>query len=111
MKAKELEKLGGFISSEPVIREIKWEREFNGEQKTEEFKIGVVRPAYAEMEKVLSMSEGSRTAELISLCVRLGEKLEEKITYEMACRLEPNLAAQFAIAVKSVNNLDEKEKK
>jgi hypothetical protein len=53
----------------------------------------------------------SRSCKLISTCVRLGEKYDETLTFEEACRLETRLMHELAKVVKSANNLDEKEKK
>lgn len=81
-----------------------------------EFTIGVVRPAFDEMEKILTAKEGvSMTAQLISFCLRLegkDGKHDQKLTYEQACRLEYNLAQAFVKSISEVNNLEiGKEKK
>lgn len=112
MKSSELKKLGGFVPSTAVQVAVVWSRPVDGIEVDTPFTVGVIRPAFADMEKVLTLDAAeSRSCQLISLCIRLGDNFDEKISYDQACRLESNLAAAFMVAIKSVNNLEETEKK
>lgn len=115
MKKSELVKVGGLISSEPVTVKAVWKRPVAGKDEELEFSVGVIRPAFDEMEQVLIIKDDkNRTATLISLCIRLeGDKgkFDQKLTYEEACRLEWNLVSALVDAIKSVNNIGPKEKK
>lgn len=74
-----------------------------------EFDVGIIRPAFDEMERVLTIKDDkNRTATLISLCVRLeGEngKFDQTLTYDEACRLEWNLVRSLVDAIKATNNI------
>lgn len=80
-----------------------------------DFEIGVIRPAFDEMEQVLSnKNDKNMTATLISRCIRLeGDKgkHDQTLSYEEACRLEWNLASAMIDAIKGVNKLGVQEKK
>jgi hypothetical protein len=106
---------GGVISSKPVVKTIKWEHTLNGEQRVDEYEVGVIRPAFEEMEKIISLmaldKNSSHTPDLISMCIRLGENFDSTLTVEQARRLEPNLAFALVDAIKSVNKLDDDGKK
>jgi hypothetical protein len=169
MKKSDLIKVGGLISSEPVIVKATWKRPIDGKAeilhkkytdiKVEgekelafnsknqswvllseafedsknikadknkdfhilnfeehiDFDVGIIRPAFDEMEKVLTIQDDkSRTATLISLCIRLeGDKgkFDQALTYEEACRLEWNLVRTLVDSIKATNKIGITEKK
>lgn len=115
MKKSDLVKVGGLISVEPVIVNTTWKRPVSGKDEELEFDVGIIRPAFDEMERVLTIQDDkNRTATLISLCVRLeGDKgkFDQALTYDEACRLEWNLVKALVDAIKATNNIGNKEKK
>jgi hypothetical protein len=115
MKKSELIKVGGLISPDPVTVKAKWVRPVDGVDQELEFDVGIIRPAFDEMERVLTIQDDkSRTATLISLCVRLeGDKgkFDQALSYDEARRLEWNLVRALVDAIKATNNIGNKEKK
>lgn len=115
MKKSDLIKAGGLISAEPITVKAKWVRPVKGVDEELEFNVGVIRPAFDEMERVLLIKDDkNRTATLISSCIRLeGDKgkFDHALTYDEACRLEWNLVSALVDAIKSINNIGTKEKK
>lgn len=115
MNIADLEKLGGLVSEEPVIRKISWTHFQGEEEKTEDFEAGIVRLSFSQIEEIQKQDTNKiKTAEFISLCVRFPDdngRYEQRLTYEQACRLAPTLAYALSTAIVETNNLDHKTKK
>lgn len=99
---KELQALGGFVSDKPIPKEITFKKPDNEEVKA---KIHVVKLGIGDYEKAVESKEGDRShmAHIISSFIRLGEGGAEKISYEQAYRLNPNLGGAMINAFNEVN--------
>ncbi|PNQ53570.1 hypothetical protein C1141_20565 [Vibrio agarivorans] len=104
MDIAELKKAGGILPPEPVKK--------NGAWKGNTFDYWVVRPGYGQFERMLredktikGESYTSQMAQMIALCVRLGKKAEEQLTYEQAFCLDPALARVFIEGINEVNGI------
>lgn len=103
MDLKTLKASGGILSAEPVKKQVTW--------KGDTFDVHVVRQSFGAIESVIKdLDGGSQTASFISAFIRLGENADEKLTYDDATNLAPELAAEFTRVLKEVNDED-KEKK
>lgn len=103
---KELQAKGGFVSTVPVVRTIKWKgRDASGEKIDYDAEIHVRRLSVGDQEDLyLSVEDGkSRTAKLISTAITLGKDGKEKLTFEQAYQLEPSLATAMLEAFNEVN--------
>ena len=100
-----LRDLGGFVSNEPVKKEIK----FKIKGKENEATIGVLRLALDDHERIFlnEIDDKSRTARILSEVIRLGENLDQPLSFEDAKRLHPSLAGAFFRAFNEVNEEDE----
>ena len=99
---KDLQNMGGFVSTVPVKKEIKFK--IDGDDEFTAI-IHVRKLSAGDYETLfVSDSEGrSRTASVISQCVTLGESGKEKVSFEDAYRLHPNLATAMVNAFNEVN--------
>lgn len=134
MNLEQLRDSGGLVSEQPVKTEITWRRETEeGEQETITCDIHVVRLGYGDYERLFiplqqhlakkgdgqqdedgpqHFDEDSRrslNAELIALSVRLGDEVNERLTYDMAYRLVPSLATAMLGAIHRVNRSSKKK--
>lgn len=100
---KELRAIGGFISAVPVKKEIKFNTDGDDEYTAT---IHVRRLSAGDYETIfVAESEGrSRTASIISQCVTLGPAGKEKVSFEDAYRMHPNLAGAMVNAFNEVNS-------
>jgi hypothetical protein len=111
----QLKSAGGIVSDKPVRQEIVWNRTTDeGVEETLTFDVYVVRLAYGDYEQLYMPTtrtvddddaepeRHSLQSELISLCIRLGENADERLTYEQAYRLQPGLAAAMIRAINKV---------
>lgn len=99
---KDLQRMGGFVSAIPVKKEIKFKVDGDEEYAAT---IHVRKLSAGDYETLfVSDSEGrSRTASVISQCVTLGADGKEKVSFEDAYRLHPNLATAMVNAFNEVN--------
>lgn len=97
MKLADIQSRGGFVSAEPVKKEIKW---FSDGQQ-HEGSVFIVSPPFGEVDSAISQNTDtrSRSAHLISLYVRFGDHGEEHITYEQAYNLAPSLGWALVTAI------------
>lgn len=106
MKLEQLIARGGFVSPEPVKVHVKWERPDpeTGETLTDEFDVFVMRRSFGSVERLFTNGDDkSKSALLLSECIRLGENGEERLSYEQAYQLDPSLASELIGAYNSVH--------
>lgn len=100
----ELEKMGGFVPKEPVKTEVSWTPP---EGDTLTFTVFVKRLSGGAMERLWANTQKdddrARSAMLLSEAVLLGEKGEQKLTYDKAWSLEMTLMSELLDAVDRVN--------
>lgn len=85
MKISELNAKGGFIGQELVKKAVSWKHKQGGEEVTEDFNIFVKRQSFGLLETVFSGNDDhAKASQMIASCIRLGDKGEEEIPYEMA---------------------------
>ncbi|QTW20247.1 phage tail assembly chaperone family protein, TAC [Comamonas kerstersii] len=101
MKLSDLQAMGGFVDAEPVKKEASWK--LNGQQHTAS--VFVVRQPFGKVESALGDADKDRSqgAQLISMCIRLGEDASEQLTYEQAYNLHPAVAWAFVGVINEVN--------
>lgn len=123
MNLEQLTKAGGIISDKPIKQQISWKRTTEeGEEEPLSFDVYVVPLAYGDYERLYTprsrgVDEGdaaeaehhSLQSELISVCIRLGEKADERLTYEQAYRLQPSLAHALIKAINKVIGAKQKK--
>lgn len=103
MKLSDLK--GAVVSGELVKKHLEWTRDVDGEEVTDTFDIFVKRPSFGDVERIfVGGDDKSRSAAMISACVRMGDNGEELITYDQAYQLAPSLAALFSEAIKDVQS-------
>ncbi len=101
MKKSDLKAKGGFVDPKPVKKRVKCR--LNGEDL--EFDVWVVRQPFGVVEAAMSDAHDRRhAAQMISLCVRLGEKGEESLTYEEAFNLDVSVAWAFVQAINEAHS-------
>lgn len=106
MKLEQLMARGAVVSAEPVKVDVKWTHDDpeTGEEVVDEFSVHVLKRSFGAVERLWSAAEDkSRSAMIISECVRFGEAGEERMTYEQAYQLEPGLATVLLDAYSQVN--------
>jgi hypothetical protein len=106
MNVTQLMGLGGFVSSEPDKVSVTWANvdATTGEDITNTFDVFVLRTTFGNVEKMwTSGDDKSKSAILITECLRFGEDAQERLTYEQALSLQPGLAAALMEAYNSVN--------
>ncbi|WP_302553757.1 phage tail assembly chaperone family protein, TAC [Comamonas kerstersii] len=101
MKLSDLQAMGGFVDTEPVKKQVRWK--MGGKEHTAT--VHVVRQPFGVVESVLSGAAEDRShgAQLISMCIRLGEDASEQLTYEQAYNLHPAVAWAFVGVINEVN--------
>jgi hypothetical protein len=111
MDLRELKAKGGFVSAEPVPREVEWKHNGDGKEVTDKFTVHVVKQSFGAIEKLFSGTDDrSRSAAFISECIRLGDGTE-RMTYEDAYMLDPGLAAVLVGAINQVNGTGKAKEK
>lgn len=98
---KELKALGGFVPEKPVLQEIEYK--LDGE--SYRASIYVKRLGIGEYEALFMSVDDkrSRTALTISQAISLGAEGKERISFEDAYRLRPELAGAMLNAFNEVN--------
>jgi hypothetical protein len=99
---KDLKAMGAFVPDAPIKKEIKFRLD-DGEERTAE--IFVKRLNIGEYESLFltDTEERGRTAKMIAEGIRLGEKGEERLTFQQAYKLHPSLAGAMVVAFNEVN--------
>lgn len=113
MDLRELKAKGGFVSAEPVPKEVEWTHADpeTGELVTDKFTVHIVKQSFGAVEKIaLGDDHRSRSATFIAECIRLGDG-SERMTYEDAYSLDPGLANVLFEAIKKVNRIGESTEK
>lgn len=103
---QDLVNLNAFIPDSLVKRQITFKLEEGGEERT--FDIHVRRLNLAVNEEIWAgggPDNASKTARFISEAIRLGPNGEEKIPYEKAAELHPNIALAMSQAITAVNGM------
>lgn len=102
---KLLELRGAVVSAELIRKDVTWTRTVDGEELVDSFVVFVKRPSFGDVERIfVGGDERSRSAAMISACVRLGENGEETLTYDQAYQLTPSLAAVLGDAIREANS-------
>lgn len=110
MDLKTLRDRGGFVPAAPVAREVTWTHaDENGQRVTDTFTVHIVRHSAGAIERLRDQhaADPSRLwgCLLVSESLRLGDDASERLTYEEACALDPDLARVFADTITAVNSL------
>lgn len=101
MKLADLKAKGAFVDATPIKKSVQCA--LLGEELA--FEVFVVRQPFGVVEAAISDAKDRRqAAQLISLCIRLGDKGEESLSYEEAFNLDPALAWAFVKAINEVNS-------
>lgn len=105
---KELQAKGGFISPVPVVKNIKWKGTDpeTGDKADYDADIHVKRLSVGDQEEIhQSIEDGrSKTAKLIAAAITLGKDGKERLTFEQAYQLAPELAGAMIKAFNEVNS-------
>lgn len=101
MKLSDLQAMGGFVDAEPVKKEVAWN--LGGDE--HKASVFVARQPFGKVEAALAdaAKDRSQGAQLISMCIRLGEDASEQLTYEQAYNLHPAVAWAFVGVINEVN--------
>lgn len=99
---KELKAMGAFIPDEPIKKEIKFRLDDGQEVSTTIF---VKRLNIGEYESLFlsDKEDRSRTAKMIAEGIRLGDKGQERLTFQQAFTLHPSIAGAMIGAFNEVN--------
>lgn len=99
---KDLKAMGAFIPDEPIKKEIKFKLDGPDELTATLF---VKRMNIGDYEALFltDTEERGRIAKMISEGIRLGEKGEEKLSFQQAYKLDPRIAGQMVAAFNEVN--------
>jgi hypothetical protein len=102
MDLAELQKIGGFVPSEPVKVKVDWNPP---EGEPVSFDVHVRKLSAGALERlwVDTRTDQSSSATMISTAVLLGDKADQRLTYDQAFQLEPSLATALLEAVDQVN--------
>lgn len=76
--------------------------------------VFVKKVSFYDFEKIYvnpSNEFDSQSAALIAACIRLGEKGDEMLPYDVACQLHPSLGISLVTAINEVNKNTGEEKK
>lgn len=101
MQLKQLEELGGFLSDDPVEREIRFKLDDDVEHVATVF---VKRLGLGEYERLVTASdEFGTSARIIAESISLGKGGKERIPLNKAARLHKGLATAMLGVFKEVN--------
>jgi hypothetical protein len=112
MNLADLKAKGGCIDLAPVRKSITWKHTGeSGEEVTDTFDVWVVRLSFGAIDRLskINSTERSSNAELIAASIRLGDKGEERLSYDIAYSLDASLALELVRAVAEINKLNERE--
>lgn len=113
MNLAELQRKGACVDRSPVRRSITWTHtDEAGHETTDTFDVWVLRLSFGVIDRLSKTdddAERSRNAELIAASIRLGEKAEEAIPYDVAYSLQMSLALELVRAIGEVNRLKPEE--
>jgi len=101
----DLRSFGGIVSDEPVKHPIRFSI---GDEEIEAH-IFVRQLSIGDQERIFKAADNkdqSRAAAMISELVTLGEDGKQRIPFQDAYKLHPNLAGAMVAAIKQVNRLD-----
>lgn len=101
---QKLKDAGGFISAEPVRKQVTWTRMVDGAEKSDAFDVFIRRRSFGAMERLLVADDDqrSRMAAFLADSILLGEE-KEPMTYEDAFQLDVSLGNVLIAAVHEVN--------
>jgi hypothetical protein len=110
MNLEQLVATGGLVQNGPVEKQISWA----GEPR----RVFVKTLSYADHERILRLCgvfggddgessgrDASSNAAVIAVAIRLGDDAKERLTYDQACALHPDLARELLRVVDEVNHL------
>lgn len=104
MNLSELKERGGFVDPSPVKKSIEW-KDDKGEVQTGD--VFVIRQPFGAVERhIMSRGESDDRAQLanmVHLCIRLGEDAAEQLSYDQAYALSPSIAWAMVAVIDEVN--------
>src|SRR5690625_736760 len=111
MNLKELREKGALVADDLIKREITWTHRVDGEEMVDTFSVFVRKASFGLVDRLVNdESIKSQATELIVECIRLGDDGSEKLTRKDVQALDPFLAHEMVMAVRSVNGVDDAEK-
>jgi hypothetical protein len=108
MNLAQLKAKGVCVDPAPVRRSITWKHKNEaGEEISDKFDVWITRVSFGVIDRLKAAddSERSRHAELIAASVRLGDKADEEIPYDVAYSFAPGFALELVRAIGEVNRL------
>lgn len=105
----DLEKKGAFPVERLVKKTITWvHTDEQGEEQIDECDIFVKVPTVAEINSIYGKENENKIyqASMISTCLRLGEKGEERLDYEKAMQLDASLSSKLFTEIMSLISVD-----
>ncbi len=102
MDKKSLKARGGFVSGKPVRRSIEWAHITpEGEDVVDKFDIHIYPRSAGTMNQIRTLAKEGKDERLltISACIGLGERGEERLSYEEAHELDDGLQLVLVSAV------------
>lgn len=109
MELNELTEKGAFVGDAPVAKEIEWTHvdDKTGETVTDKFTVHVHRRSVEWVDEITQIARGtdglSRTSLIVSQGILFGAKADQRMSYEMAQKLDIVLATLFVRAFNEVN--------
>ena len=110
MDLKALQEAGGFVADELVPETVKWKRKAGKGMREEDFRVFIKPMSAGAIEELTSgMKAGAKATRslLIAESIRLGAEGKEKLTYEQAYSLKPELAQAMLDAIERANGTSE----
>lgn len=110
MDLKTLRERGAFVTSAPVPHEVSWTHDDgNGEPVTDTFTVHIVKHSAGSVERLRAEAAANPQhlweTLFLSESLRLGDDGSERLSYEDAFALNPDLARTLLRAISAVNRL------
>lgn len=105
----ELEQKGAFPIERLVKKTITWvHTDEQGEEQIDQCEIFVKVPTVAEINSLYGKENENKNyqSSMISTCLRLGEKGEERLDYERAMQLDASLSSKLFTEIMSLISVD-----
>lgn len=105
----DLEKKGAFPAERLVKKSVAWiHTDEQGKELVDQFDIFIKVPTVAEINSLYSKENENKNyqSSMISTCLRLGDKGEERLDYEKAMQLDASLSSKLFTEIMSLISLD-----
>lgn len=109
MNLADLMNAGGFVSDQPVKKEVVWKRTVDGKEIESTFDVFIRRQSFGQMEAIYGDgADRARMSKYIaeSICDESGKAI---IPYEKAMLLNRDLGTLFIEAINDVNGLNKQK--